>query len=178
MASRLVANKTIDSKQMTLCWHVDDMKISHYKTKKANDLVKWLRKIYEHLFEDGSGAMQIKRGKVQEYIGMTLDFSVPGEVKVTMLPYVKDIADDFTKQTGDIKTAVTPAADHLFRIDQNAELLAEERGKVFHNFTTNCLFLTKRARLDILIPVAFCTTRLRKLDDDNWKKLQRMIQYL
>jgi hypothetical protein len=173
-----VANKTINGKQMTLCWHVDDMKISHYETKKVDQMVTWLRKMYEHLFEDGSGAMKIKRGKVHEYIGMTLDFCVPGEVKVTMLPYVKEIVDDFTKITGDTKTAVTPAADHLFKIDQDAELLSEEMGKVFHNFTAKCLFLTKRARPDILTPVAFCTTRVRKPDQDDWKKLQRMIRYL
>jgi hypothetical protein len=172
------ANKQINGKQMTLCWHVDDMKVSHLVTKKVDDMVKWLHKMYEHLFPDGSGAIKIKRGKAHENIGMTLDFSVPGEVKITMLPYVKEIVDDFTKQTGDTKTAVTPAADHLFKIDQDAALLSEEMGKVFHNFTAKCLFLTKRPRPDISTPVAFCTTRVRKPDEDNWKKLQRMIRYL
>ena len=94
------------------------------------------------------------------------------------LPCVKEIVDDFTKQTGDIKTVVTPEADHLFKIDQTAELLTEEMGKVFHNFTAKCLFLTKRARPDISTPVAFCITRVRKPDQDDWKKLQRMIRYL
>ena len=95
-----------------------------------------------------------------------------------MLPYVKEIVNDFTKQTGDTKTAVTPAADHLFKIDQDAKPLSEEMGKVFHNFTAKCLFLTKRARPDISTAVAFCTTRVRKPDEDDWKKLQRMIRYL
>ena len=108
-------------------------------------MVKWLRKMYEHLvFQDGSGAMKINCGKIYEYIGMTLDFSVPREVKVTKLPYVEDIVDDFTKQTRDTKTAVTPAAEHHFKIDQDAVLLTEEMCKVFHNFTAKCLFLTKR----------------------------------
>jgi hypothetical protein len=50
-----VANKIVNGKQMTLCWHVDDMKISHYQTQKVDDFVKWLRMMYEHLFPDGSG---------------------------------------------------------------------------------------------------------------------------
>jgi hypothetical protein len=79
---------------------------------------------------------------------MTLDFTVPGELKVTMLPYVKEIIADFSIH-GDLKTVVTPAAEHLFKIDNDAVKLDEEMGKVFHNFVAKCLFLTKRARPDI-----------------------------
>jgi hypothetical protein len=133
---------------------------------------------YEHLFEDGSGAMKVCRGKVHEYIGMTLDSTVSGQVKVTMLPYVEEIVDDFTEQSGDLKTATTPAAEHLFKIDNDAVKLSEEMGKVFHNFVAKCLFLTKRARPDIHTAVAFLTTRVKKPDEDGWKKLQRMIRYM
>jgi hypothetical protein len=73
---------------------------------------------------------------------------------------------------------VTPAAEHLFKIDKDAVKLDEEMGKVFHNFVAKCLFLTKRARPDIHTPVAFLTTRVREPDEDDWKKLQRMIRYL
>jgi hypothetical protein len=83
-----VANKQIGGKQMTLAWHVDDMKVSHFLTKRVDDMIAWLRLKYEKLFPDGSGAMKVCRGKVHEYIGMTLDFTVPGELKVTMLPYM------------------------------------------------------------------------------------------
>ena len=38
----------------------------------------WLQKTYECLFDDGSGVMKIKRGKIHEYLGMQLDFSVVG----------------------------------------------------------------------------------------------------
>jgi hypothetical protein len=75
---------------------------------------------------------------------MTLDFTAPGQVKVTVLPHVKEIVDDFLKH-GDLKTAVTPAAEHLFKIDPDTAKLDEEMGKVFHNFLAKCLFLTKRA---------------------------------
>jgi hypothetical protein len=112
----------VNGKQMTLCWHVDDMKISHCVTKRVDDMVSWLREMYEHLYKDGSGAIEVCRGKVHEYIGMTLDFNVPGKVKVTMLPYVKEIVGDFTKQSGETRTATTPAAEHLFQIDETASV--------------------------------------------------------
>ena len=34
-----VVNKTIGEKQMTLCWHVDDMKISHVNPKAVYKVV-------------------------------------------------------------------------------------------------------------------------------------------
>jgi hypothetical protein len=34
-----VANKMIGGLQMTLCWHVDDMKISHKKKDAVDDMV-------------------------------------------------------------------------------------------------------------------------------------------
>jgi hypothetical protein len=108
-----VANKIVNGKQMTLCWHIDDMKVSHSEKNKVDNMIKWLHLKYEHLFEDGSGAMKICRGKIHKYIGMTLDFSVPGECRVSMLPYVKEIIDGFTTYSGDEKTAKTPAAEHL-----------------------------------------------------------------
>ena len=35
---------------------------------------KYLWKTYERIFEDGSGNMEIYRGKIHEYLGTTLDF--------------------------------------------------------------------------------------------------------
>jgi hypothetical protein len=55
--------------------------------RKVDDMIKWLRLKYEHLFKDGSGAMQICRAKRHEYIGMTLDLSEPGECRVSMIDY-------------------------------------------------------------------------------------------
>ena len=54
-----MANKIVKGKQMTLCWHVDDMKVSHFMPKEVDKIVKWLCIIYEHMFNDGSGAMKV-----------------------------------------------------------------------------------------------------------------------
>jgi hypothetical protein len=35
-----VANKTVKLKQMTLCWHVDDMKVSHAMPKQVGRMIK------------------------------------------------------------------------------------------------------------------------------------------
>ena len=36
--------------------------------------VEWLWSEYESIFEDGSGTMKVKFGKLHKYLGMTLDF--------------------------------------------------------------------------------------------------------
>ena len=40
------------------------------------------------------------------------------------------------------------------------------------------LFLRKRARPDIQPTIAFLTTRVRSTDEDDWKKLGRVLIYL
>ena len=39
-----VANKTINGKQITLVWHVDDIKASHVEAEVVTRMAKWLRK--------------------------------------------------------------------------------------------------------------------------------------
>jgi hypothetical protein len=38
-----VANKTIEGKQMTVCFHVDDCKLSHHSPKVMDQMIGWLR---------------------------------------------------------------------------------------------------------------------------------------
>ena len=74
-----VANKIVKGKQITICFHVDDCKISHECTKVVDATIKWLRAEYESILEDGSGVMKVHRGKVHKYLGMSLDFSHKGQ---------------------------------------------------------------------------------------------------
>jgi hypothetical protein len=42
-----VANKMVKGKQITICFHVDDCKISHESSKVIDDTIDWLRAEYE-----------------------------------------------------------------------------------------------------------------------------------
>jgi hypothetical protein len=79
-----VANTIIEGKQMTICFHVDDCKLSHRKKKVMDTMIEYLREEYEIIFEDGTGAMTVSRGKIHKYLGMTLDYTFCGQVKITM----------------------------------------------------------------------------------------------
>ena len=75
-----MANKTVNGAQLTVVWHVDDLKVSHVDAGVVTRMSVWLQKTYERLFDGGSVAMKLKRRKIHEYLGMQLDFSVVGQV--------------------------------------------------------------------------------------------------
>ena len=74
--------------------------------------------------------------------------------------------------------AKTPAADHLFMVREDAEELSEEKAQVFHNATAKALYVCKSSRPDIQTVVSFLTTRVRALDEDDWKQLVCLMGYL
>jgi len=74
--------------------------------------------------------------------------------------------------------ATTPAAEHLFKVNEGAEALSEADADIFHSITAKLLFLCKRARPDIQTPIAFLCTRVAKPDTDDYKKLRRVVCYL
>ena len=66
--------------------------------------------------------LTVTRGKVYEYLGMTIDYSDKGMVKFTMLKYVEDILKECPADL--IKgTAASPAANHLFEINDKPDPL-------------------------------------------------------
>ena len=150
----------------------------HVSTVFVTKMVDWLKSTYERLFEDGSGEMQITRRKKHEYLRITLDFNVPGELKTTMIPYGKVIVELFTQYDNSKSTAATPAAEHLFKVNEDTESLTEWQIIIYPSFVAKCLFLTKQARPDISTVVAFLSTRVKASDVNNWEKLTWMIRYL
>ena len=66
-----VANKMINGSQMTVTWHVDDLKISH---KESDEVTKFIREL-EEVYGD---KLTVHRGKVHPYLGMQFDYSTSG----------------------------------------------------------------------------------------------------
>ena len=78
-----------------------------------------------------------------------------------------------TKYYNSKSIAAIPAAEHLFKANDDSETLTGRQMTIYHNFVAKCLFLEKRARPDILTAVAFLSTRVKASNVDGWKKLTR-----
>ncbi len=63
-----VANKILNWKQIIICFHVEDCKISDEYSKVVDETIKWLQAEYESIFVDGSGVMKVHKGKVHKYL--------------------------------------------------------------------------------------------------------------
>ena len=169
---KCVCNRIIRGSQQTVIFHVDDLKSSH-KLRKVNDeFLAWLQKKY-----GGYKPVTYTRGKKHEYLGMTLDYSTKGELRVDMTKYVANMIDDFPDK---IKgTASTPAGEDLFgQHGKESPKLDKNRAESFHTTVAQGLFVCKRARPDIQPPVAYLCTRVQEPKESDWAKLIRMLKYL
>jgi hypothetical protein len=83
--------KVVKGKQVTICFHIDDCKISHKSSAVIGNTITWLRTKCESIFEDGLGQMKVHRGKTHKYLGMSLDFSHKGQCQVTIHDYIDGI---------------------------------------------------------------------------------------
>ena len=114
--------------------------------------------------------MKLCRGKVHDYLGMNLDYTIKGEVKITMIPYIKEIIKDFREyDPSQDKKANTPASEFLFKVDNESRMVDDSIAKLIHTFVAKALFATKISRSDIHTAVAFLTTCVRVPNEDDWK---------
>ena len=91
----------INGKQCTILWHVDDLRISHVDSNVVTDIIAEINQ------EFGKEApITVKRGKVHDYLGMTLDYSKKGKVMVKMLDYVENMLRDIPRHSKQWKKVV------------------------------------------------------------------------
>ena len=80
-------NKMINGKQCTIQFHVDDLKLSHLQQQELDNIIDHLNGI----FGSEGELLAASYGKIHEYLGMTIDWSVDGKVIFTMYDYLEDI---------------------------------------------------------------------------------------
>ena len=68
----------INGKLCTIGWHVDDLKISHVDSEVVDDILNKLDERYGK-----ESPMVTTRGKIQDYLGMTLEYNIYRKVKIT-----------------------------------------------------------------------------------------------
>jgi hypothetical protein len=106
---------------------------------------------------------------------------------VTIYDYLDEILQAFDaamKKHGDEFVPATKqcfkieARDNLFTVNKDCEKLNEGAAADFHTIVAKTLYVTKRARPDTYLAVAFLTTRVQAPDTDDMEKLCHLMEYL
>jgi hypothetical protein len=155
-----------NGKQCTATVHVDDLLITSVDESMIESLSEGLRRRY--------GEITKTNGTVLNYLGMVLDFSHPGETRVTM----KGFVEDMLLSSGITGGAMTPATDGLFEVRADAPECTEARRKEFHSLVAKMLYLAKKSRPECLTAVAFLATRVTRCTEHDWDKLTRLVRYV
>jgi hypothetical protein len=111
---------------------------------------------------------------------MNIDFSIKGEVRITMYDYVEKLIRQLPSDM--IGRQKTTAAEYLFRTGTNGVLLNAKDKETFHNLTAKTLWLSQRGRPDLQLATGFLCARVRKPNEhfpcSSWMSTQILLQYL
>jgi hypothetical protein len=155
-----------DGDQCTIILHVDDLMITSKNSSIVDKVIADIIEAYKEV--------RVTRGAVHSYLGMTFDFSEEGKVRVSQEGYVQDLVKAY-EITGQARS---PAADDLFTVREEAVKLGKAQAEAYHSQTAKLLYLAKRTRPDILTAIAFLTTRVLEPDEDDLRKLERVMRYV
>ena len=132
-----MVNKTINGHQMTVVWHVDDLKVSHIDAKEVE---KFIQQMEETFGKDTP--LSVSRGRIHDYLGMTLDFRNKGEVRIDMEHYIDMMLQDAPKEMDGVSNM--PVVVHLFKTNlEDPKLLGDEQKKIFAHLVMQGLYLSQ-----------------------------------
>ena len=161
-----VFNLMKNGKQCTICVHVDDLFITCVEESTIKFVTDSLLAKYKEI--------EVKKGPILSYIGMTFNFSTSGKCFVTMEGYVQDVINLYSISG----YANTPATSDLFTIRPDSPLLTECERTEFHSRVTKLQYLAKRVRPDMLTSCSFLASRVLCATQDDNRKLDHLLRYL
>jgi hypothetical protein len=144
--------------------YVDDILII---SKKRDDRL-WVKDLLEKQYE----RVTVTESDRLPHLGTTI-IKTGGGFEICMQTYIKDILQLHGKKVRDY---VTPAKSNLFKVDMSAKPIVEKAK--FHSLVAKLLYLGKRGRPDILLPVQYLCTRVKGPTVDDLNKLERVLGYL
>ena len=172
---KCVANKTINGKQCTLAWYVDDNILSHIEPKVVDQVLAVIESYFPGLV--------VERGSQLNYLGMELDFFTPGKVKIGTVQYLKSMIEELEEELKEYNEDLdrkysTPAARWIFKTDPEAKPLPEKKADIYRKFVAKLIWVEKRSRPDIEPTNSFLCTRVKAPDREDWHKFKRLMCFI
>ena len=119
-------NKMVNSEQIIVQFHVDDLKVSHKELSVLEDFLGDLRSEFGQEDE-----LTENTGLAHEYLGITIDYSIAGKVVFPMFDYREDV---IVEAAVDLKNSRSyyPGDDQLIKVDYDSPSLSPKDAKLFH----------------------------------------------
>ena len=101
-------------------------------------------------------------------------------IEIEMKDQLRNAIELFNEANGEnvVEVVTSPAQRHLRDVNPECEPLSAKRSQSFHTIVATLLWIMKRARPDLETAIGFLCTRVSKSDEDDWKKLRRVIAYV
>jgi hypothetical protein len=171
-----VLNKDIGGKQSTLLLHVDDIMV-------LSQVAEEISALHKHL-ESRFDKVTLHEGVKHNYLGMTFDFSVIGQVSITMLGYEADLVSDWFGIDFDEKMvsardkfASDPASPSIFE-KGDSPALCDKNSAIFHSYVMRIAFLAKRVKPELNVAISYLSTQVTRSSENDLRKLDRVIRYV
>jgi hypothetical protein len=161
-----VFNKMINGYQCTVMLYVDDLLILAATSAVIMEIIDMLKRQFD---DDVKFSME----EHMSYLGMHLHIE-RGRIIVSMESYIDSLLQD----CGIGSSVTSPATGKLFKASVASKPLVTQDAKVFHTTVARLLYLAKRVRADILLAVAYLTTRVKAPTEEDKGKLERVLKYL
>jgi len=159
----VLVKQMADGEYLIVLLYVDDILVLGKQRADRH----WVRNILEQEYEKVTS----EEGERLPYLGMTILKTEIG-FEITMKSYIDDVLKSYG---ADVKACVTPAKANLFTVNSSAKRID---GVLFHSIVAKLLYLGKRGRPDILLPIQFLCTRVKAPTEEDQRKLERVLGYL
>ena len=172
---KCVANKTIDGKQCTIAWYVDDNIVSHVEQEAIEGVINTIEGYFPGLV--------IERGNTLNFLGMEIKFKDNKKFGLSLVKYITNMIEELEellKKFGENldRSYAHPASKDLFTVNDNTKKLTEEKADIYRTFVAKILWTEKRGRPDVEPTMSFLCTRVKEPDKDDWHKFKHLCCFL
>lgn len=151
-------------KKSTICLHVDDLFHSFTHAELDEELDEVLTKAY--------GEVNSDRNDKLNFLGMVFNFNrKESAVTISQPGYVDDMLRLYNIQG----TCVSAATQDLFAEDNTKKRVDQT---TYASMVMKLMYLAKRTRPDILLPVTYLASRTVKCNEDDMRKLLRVFKFV
>jgi hypothetical protein len=141
--------------------YVDDFLVVAKLQEDIEDLHSALVELYSEV--------KITKGNDLKFLGMNLKFvETSVEIKIDLHDILVNVDGSSTHPTG----------MNLFHRNEDSPLLDRVEQASFHSMVAKLLYVSKRTRPDILLPVNFLCTRVQSPTVEDQAKLTKVLKYL